>query len=79
MQNNQNAIREAMRLAQTAEGQQLIRLLQASDAGNLQTAMNKAAAGDYQAAKQALSAVLSNPEARKLLLQLGGDHGSNGR
>jgi hypothetical protein len=41
--------------------------------------MNKAAAGDYQAAKQALSTVLSNPEAQKLLSRLGGKHGSDGR
>ena len=79
MQNNQEPIREAMRLAQTAEGQQLIRLLQSSDTETLQTAMRKASAGDYQAAKQALSGILNNPEAQKLLLRLGGNHGSDGR
>lgn len=79
MQHNQDAIKEAMRLAKTAEGQQLIRLLQSADSVSVQEAMAKASAGDYQAAKQALSALLNNPEAQKLLHQLGGSHGSNGR
>ncbi len=79
MQNNQEAIKEAMRLAQTVEGQQLIRLLQSTNSADLQSAMSKAAAGDYAAAKHALSAVLNNPEAQKLLRQMGGSNGPNGR
>ncbi len=79
MQNNQDAIRKAMQLAQTAEGQQLLNLLQSTGGSELQTAMDKAAAGDYAAAKQALSGILSNPEARKLLRQMGGNYGSDGR
>lgn len=79
MQNNQEAIKEAMRLAQTAEGQQLIRLLQASQGVDLQNAMRNAAAGDYQSAKNALGTVLNNPEAQALLRKLGGKHGPDGR
>ena len=79
MQNNQDAIREAMRMAQTPAGQQLIQMLRADSSQELKAAMDKAAAGDYAAAKQALSAILSNPEAQKLLRQMGGTNGSNGR
>lgn len=79
MQNNQEAIREAMRLAQTPAGQQLIRMLQAGNGQELQKAMDRAASGDFSAARQAVSALLRNPEAQKLLNQMGGSHGSDGR
>ncbi len=79
MQNNQEAIREAMRLANSPEGQQLLRILQAGNGADLQKAMASASSGDYAAAKQALSAVLSSPEAQKLLNQMGGSYGPNGR
>ena len=79
MQNNQEAIRKAMEIARTAEGQQLMKLLQSTGGAELQAAMDLAAAGDYTAAKQALSGILSNPEARRLLQQMGGNYGSDGR
>ena len=79
MQNNQDAIREAMRMAQTPAGQQLIQMLRNQNSQELKTAMDRAAAGDYAAAKQALSQILNNPEAQKLLSQMGGTNGSNGR
>lgn len=79
MQNNQDAIREAMRLAQTPAGRQLIQMLQGSSDPQLQKAMASAASGDYNAAKQALSAILSNPDAQKLLQQMGGNYGPDGR
>lgn len=79
MQNNQDAIREAMRMAQTPAGQQLIQMLRSGNSQELKTAMGRAAAGDYAAAKQALSEILNNPEAQKLLRQMGGTNGSNGR
>ena len=79
MQNNQDAIRKAMQLAQTTDGQQLMKLLQSMGGAELQAAMDRAAAGDYTAAKKALSCILSNPEARRLLQQMGGNYGSDGR
>lgn len=79
MQNNQDAIREAMRMAQSPAGQQLLQLLRSGNSEAMKTAMDRAAAGDYAAAKQALSGILSNPEAQKLLSQMGGTNGSNGR
>lgn len=79
MQNNQDTIREAMRMAQTPAGQQLIQMLRSGNSQELKTAMDRVAAGDYAAAKQALSEILNNPEAQKLLRQMGGTNGSNGR
>lgn len=65
-------IQEAMKLAQSPAGQQLIKLLQETGGKDLNTAMEKAAAGDYTQAKQAISALMNNPEAQKLLKQMGG-------
>lgn len=75
MQNSNDAMQEAMRLAKTPAGQQLLQMLQQANAAELQQAMSSAAAGDYTQAKKTLSALLDTPEARKLLNQLGGNHG----
>ncbi len=73
MQNTgDNTIQEAMKLAQSPAGQQLIRLLQESGGDDLQSAMEKAAAGDYTQAQKAISALMRNPEAQKLFRQMGG-------
>lgn len=79
MPNNQEYIREAMKMANSPAGQQLLRLLQQSSGQSLQQAMNSAASGDYESAKRTLNALLNDPQARKLLQQMGGNHGSNGR
>ena len=68
---NNFSMQEAMRLASTPAGQQLLALLQKNNGPELQSAMNQAAAGNYEQAKRALSSLLSDPEARKLLEQLG--------
>ena len=64
-------ITQAKQIAATPAGQELIRLLQKSGGTDLQQAMEKAAAGDISQAKATLSALLQNPEAQKLLKQLG--------
>jgi hypothetical protein len=79
MQYDPEAIRQAMKLAQTPEGQQLIQMLRSSGGADLQTALNRASSGDYTAAKQAISEMLKNPEAQRLIQQMGGNYGSNGR
>lgn len=79
MQYDPDAIRQAMKMAQTPEGQQLIRMLQTSSSTDVEKAMASASSGDYAAARQALSALLNNPEAQRLLRQMGGNHGPNGR
>ncbi len=79
MQNNPDAVREAMRMANSSEGQQLLKLLQQSGGRELNQAMEKAAAGDYTAVRALLANVLRDPQARQLLDRMGGSHGSAGR
>ena len=69
------SIQEAQRLAKTPEGQELMRLLQAKDSVALEKAMADASAGNYKEAGKALSSMLSSPEIRQLIRQLGGKHG----
>lgn len=72
MQNrNDDAMVEAMRLAQSPAGQQLLQLLQKTGGDKLQQAMARAAAGDYAQAKETISRLMEDPEARRLLSQLG--------
>lgn len=61
---------ELMRLAQSPAGQQLIALLQRSGGTKLQSAVSSASAGNYDAAREALSSLLSTAEAQALLKQL---------
>lgn len=60
-------------LAQSRAGRQLIALLQQSGGDALKTAVAAAAAGDYGQAQTILTSLLENPEAKKLLEQLGGN------
>ena len=75
MQNKDKSFWEIMAMAQSPAGQQLIRLLQQTGGNEVQQAMVKAAAGDYTQAKQLLSALMQDPQASKLLKQLGDNHG----
>lgn len=72
MQDNSFSMADAMRLAASPAGQQLISILQQKDDTKVKSAMNLAAFGDYQQAKQILSELMTDPEARKILEQLGG-------
>lgn len=69
------SMQDAIRLAQTPAGKQLISILQQQDNPELQNAMQNAASGDYGKAKDALSSLLANPDVQALLKQLGGNHG----
>ena len=71
--NARNPMQEAMKIAATPAGQELIRLLQQNGGDELREAMSKASAGDYTQAKQAINSLLRSPEAKKLLEQLGGN------
>lgn len=76
MDNNKDfSMQDALRLAQTPAGQQLISMLRQRNDPSLQKAMNSAASGDYSQAKEALSSLLQNPEIAALLKQLGGGNG----
>ena len=71
MQKKSDEISEAMRLARTPAGQQLLAMLQKNDSGQMQKAMMEANAGNYQSAANSIQSLLSSPEAQKLLKELG--------
>ena len=66
------SVEDAMRLATTPAGQQLIELLKGSNASALQEAAAQAAGGDMEQAKKLLCPLLASDEVKKLLQQLGG-------
>ena len=66
------SVQQAMKLAQSDAGKQLFALLQQSDSGQLENAMNQASSGNFIQAKNTLSAMLASPEAQELLKKLGG-------
>lgn len=74
MQNNAEgfSMQEALRMAKSPAGQQLIELLKNADTETVQAAMKHANTGDYSQAKLSLSALLQSDEAKNLLRQLGG-------
>lgn len=71
LSNQETSIQQAMKLAKTETGQQLIRLLQQTGGDTLRLVMEKAAAGDYNQAKTLINSLMQNPEAQKLLKQMG--------
>ena len=75
MQNNEHAIQEAMRIAKSSAGQQLLRMLQQGNQESLNRAMQSAAAGNYEQAKMILNEVLSDPQAKEILRKLEQNHG----
>lgn len=64
------SMQEALRLAKSPAGQQLLAMLRRSDSGQLQQAMDQATAGNYAQASQIISTLLSSGEAQQLLDEL---------
>ena len=76
MENNPNlpnhiSMQEVLQMAASPAGQQLIAMLRKQSDSEFQAAMSSAAAGDYTQAKQAIEKLMTDPQARKLLNQLG--------
>jgi len=70
------SMQEAMRLAQSDAGQQLLRLLQSGHGDAARSAMENAQNGNIAQAQKALHALLFDPQAQALLRQLQeGQHG----
>ena len=69
---NNFSMQEAMQLANTPLGQQLISQLQKSDPEAINKAMQQASAGNYAQIQQTLAPVLQSEDIKKLLRQLGG-------
>ena len=65
------SMQEALRLAKSPAGQQLLAMLQQADGEKIRQVMDQAAAGDMTRAKETVSALLDTPEAKALLQQLG--------
>lgn len=63
---------DALQLANSPAGQQLLALLRQSDSGQLQQVMDQVSSGHYTQASQSLKRMLSSPEAKKLLEEMGG-------
>lgn len=70
--NQDFSMEEIMRLAKSPAGQQLIAMLRQTDNTKLEQAVSQAKTGDYTQASQTLSAMLSTPEAQRLMKELGG-------
>ena len=64
-------LQEAMQLAKSPAGQQLIAMLQQTDATKVQKAADLAKSGDYSQAIASLKDILSTEEGQKLMKQLG--------
>ena len=73
MQKNSDdfSMQEALRLAKSDAGQQLYAMLRSQNGDAVNKAMEQASAGDYSAARQTLSALLSSPQIKAMLEQLG--------
>ena len=67
------SMQDAMALAGTPIGQQLLTLAQQKGGKDLQKAMEEAAAGNLDQAKESLSSLLADPQIKALLSQLGGN------
>lgn len=65
------SMQEALRLAKSPAGQQLLAMLRRKDNGQLQQAMDLATEGNYAQASQILGTLLSSGEAQQLLNELG--------
>lgn len=66
------SMQEALRLAKSDAGQQLLAMLKAQNSDSLQKATDQAASGDYEAVTRTLSKFLASPEAQALMKQLEG-------
>ena len=65
------SMQEALHLAKTPAGQQLLAMLQQADKQAIQQIMQQATSGNYQEASKNLNKLLSTPEAQNLMKELG--------
>ena len=71
-QNSGNfSMQDAMRLAKSPAGQQLMEMIKKADSAKLQQALNQFRSGDAEGAKIALGDLLNDPKAKQLLEQMG--------
>ena len=66
------SMQEALKFANSSAGQQLLALLQKTDADTLRKSIDQVKSGNMDAAKASLSQFLTSPEVKDLINQLGG-------
>ena len=73
MQKNSDhfSMEDALRMAQSEAGQQLFAMLRSQNGAAIDQAMEQAASGDYSQVKQTLSSLLSSPQIKTMLEQMG--------
>lgn len=74
-----DAIQEAMRMANSPAGKQLLQMLQSGAGAEMNRAMALVSSGDYEGAKLLLNQMMRDPKAKALLNQMGGKNGADGR
>ena len=65
------SIEEIMKIASSPAGQKLLQSLQQTKSNEIQKAVEKASAGDFHSAKQAISSLMQDPKVKAFLSQLG--------
>ena len=77
MQNKQEnfSMQDALRLANSPAGKELLSILQSQNNDNLQKAKSQAEKGEFDAVQKTLSGLLQDPKVRKLLEEMSGKHG----
>ena len=75
MENREQAIQEAMRIAQSQSGKQLLNRLKQNNSDALNQAMQYASTGNYAMAQKLIQDVLDDPETRQLIQNIGGKNG----
>lgn len=73
------SMQEAMRLANTDTGKQLIALFKSQHEDQVPAVMESLRSGDLERARQALAAFMTDPRTQALLQQMEEPHGRNGR
>lgn len=64
------SMQDAMRLANSPAGKELIATLRSAGGSDLQQAQKAVAKGDYESAKQSLSQILKSPQIQALLQEM---------
>lgn len=73
-QSNQFSMEDAIRLAGTPAGKQLIELLKSNTGKDMDAARRAVESGDYEQAKKSLSSLLQSPDVQKLLTKMEQPH-----
>ena len=71
---NSFSMDDALRLASTPAGKELVNLLKANTSQEMDSARKAVESGDYETAKNSLSSLLRSPDIQKLLRQMESSH-----